>query len=284
MESSAIQRLTSWRFNRETDAWVPATDAPENITATELTVATYNVWFAEFWFRERCRAWLGIVKNCHADAIAVQEITPDSLALILQQDWVRENYFISDITGETVDPYGVVLLSRFPLHNLSLHRLPSTMYRQLIFADIFLNGHPLKLASVHLESQKSSTAIRAEQLSLIFPQLETAPAAILMGDFNFCATWSENDHLDPRYVDLWAKLRPGEAGYTEDTDINLMRLEQKGKEKQVRFDRILLHTTKSAIWQPQSIELLGTKPIFPHNPHVFPSDHFGLVARLSLPG
>ena len=31
-------------------------------------------------------------------------------------------------------------------------------------------------------------------------------------------------------------------------------------------------------WQPGSIEILGTAPIAPASPDVFPSDHFGLVA------
>jgi hypothetical protein len=33
-------------------------------------------------------------------------------------------------------------------------------------------------------------------------------------------------------------------------------------------------------WQPKSIELLGTTPISPDYPNIFPSDHFGLVGRL----
>jgi tyrosyl-DNA phosphodiesterase 2 len=47
---------------------------------------------------------------------------------------------------------------------------------------------------------------------------------------------------------------------------------------QVRFDRVLL---KPSEWTPTSIELLGTEPISPEHPDVFPSDHFGLLCQIS---
>jgi len=33
-------------------------------------------------------------------------------------------------------------------------------------------------------------------------------------------------------------------------------------------------------WSPAHIELLGTEPISPAHPRVFPSDHFGVACRL----
>jgi hypothetical protein len=45
----------------------------------------------------------------------------------------------------------------------------------------------------------------------------------------------------------------------------------------VRGDRVLL---KGTGWRAASIELLGTTPISPALPRVFPSDHFGVACRL----
>ncbi len=56
-----------------------------------------------------------------------------------------------------------------------------------------------------------------------------------------------------------------------------MRHRRKNPEKRVRFDRILV---KSPTLRPLDIELLGTQPISPERPDVFPSDHFGLFASL----
>ncbi len=119
---------------------------------------------------------------------------------------------------------------------------------------------------------------------MIFASLRNVPNAIIMGDFNFCASWTEeNDRIDPAYHDVWDVLRAGEPGYTEDTALNRMLYLSKGKHKQVRFDRVLLKTSKPDLpgsrWEEKSIRLLGTEPIFVDMPEVFPSDHFGLLCR-----
>jgi tyrosyl-DNA phosphodiesterase 2 len=56
-----------------------------------------------------------------------------------------------------------------------------------------------------------------------------------------------------------------------------MRLDSTGKQRHVRFDRVLV---KGARWRPTRIDLLGTEPISPELPRVFPSDHFGVVCRV----
>ena len=79
------------------------------------------------------------------------------------------------------------------------------------------------------------------------------------------------------YVDLWPALRPSDDGFTEDTSINLMRYDSKNKHRHVRFDRVLL---RGDGWDATGIDLLGTEPISPSLPRVFPSDHFGVRCRL----
>jgi hypothetical protein len=46
--------------------------------------------------------------------------------------------------------------------------------------------------------------------------------------------------IDTIVLDLRPALRPGEPEWTEDTEANAMRYKATGKEKQVRFDRVLL--------------------------------------------
>lgn len=280
MKLNLGKQLTPQKFNQKKRSWVDDADAGVDTTATTLTLVTYNVWFSEYYRKKRCEALLQIVHDCEADAISLQEVTPSFLKILLQQDWVRDHYWVSDTKGITISPHGVLFLSKIPIHRLSFYKLPSYMRRKLIISEICVNGELIKIANIHLESQKSSAPLRAEQLTLIFPLVEDSPHALLMGDFNFCSSWKdENDQIDREYQDMWASLRNQEAGYTEDTDINIMRLEKKGKEKKVRFDRIFLRSNFLK-WQPESIEILGTKPISPKLPKVFPSDHFGLAGKL----
>ncbi|MEQ8756684.1 MAG: endonuclease/exonuclease/phosphatase family protein [Coleofasciculus sp. G1-WW12-02] len=276
----SLQKLNPKTFNPEKRAWTKSIDGVNDIKTRKLTLVTYNIWFSDYYRQQRHEAILKLIQDCDADAIALQEVTPTSLKLILKQDWVRNNYYLSDTTGKTVNPYGVLLLSKLPIHRLFFCDLISQMSRKFLCAQLQINGQHFNIATVHLESKKKFASIRAIQLADIFPLLEHADHAVLMGDFNFCSSWeNENRNLDPRYQDMWAVLRGDEPGYTEDTDINLMRLQQKQKHKKVRFDRILLHSDSPG-WQPQSIERLGLTPLSPDCPSVFPSDHFGLVGHL----
>ena len=120
---------------------------------------------------------------------------------------------------------------------------------------------------------------RAKQLRRIFPALAPEPHVILTGDFNFCASWEEEQQLAPTYQDIWSTLHPQQAGYSEDTERNTMRLRHTGKSKQVRFDRVLVRSQHVG-WYAEAIALIGTQPISDTKPELFPSDHFGLVSRL----
>lgn len=269
-------KLTSFRFDRLTGEWAPA--PPEDQAQTRLICVTFNIWFGSFYKEERAAAMIDLLEQCDADVIALQEVTPPFLKLLRNSAWVRAGYALSDALGATVQPYGVLLLTRATPRRLALERLPSLQGRHLLVADLELNGQTTSVATVHLESQRDSVRLREIQLQRIFPALAAAPHAVLMGDLNFCASWSEeNDLLDPAYRDAWGAVHGDAPGYTEDTAINLMRLQQKGKPKQVRFDRVLLRSERPG-WRPESIRLLGAAPIAPELPHVFPSDHFGLCA------
>jgi len=275
-----VKKLTPQKFHRQKQLWKKAVYPVDDCTTDKITFVTYNIWFARYYRQERCQALLNIIRDCHADAIALQEVTPETLKIILAQEWIRDSYYVSDATGKTISPYGVLLLSRLPIRQLFLHQLISFMSRQALVADISINNQIIRLAIIHLESRKPSAPIRAQQLAAIFPMLQDSDRTILMGDFNFCSSWqAENAQIDSSYQDLWTLLKPDEPGYTEDTDINLMRLEQKGKKRHVRFDRILFRCNYLD-WYPYAVELLGTEPISPDLSNVFPSDHFGVCGTI----
>lgn len=272
-------QLHPFVFDRSRGAWTEERAAPPAAAPlAALTLVTWNVWFAPYAFEARFRALLGVISARRPDIVCLQEIIPESLAMLLAEPWIRDEYRISDARGDTFDSYGVVILSRLPVRALSLSELPSHMGRKLLWAELDSGAGSLVAGAVHLESLKPNRDVRAEQLSEIFPILRSAGAdALLAGDFNFCSSWAaENANLDPEFVDLWPALRGRAPGYTEDTDVNTMLRNVKRKDKKVRFDRVLLRS--SGAWQPRSIELLGTAPIDDATPDVFPSDHFGLAA------
>lgn len=274
----------------ETSDWVARRDVqncaarPAARAAGSLVLASYNVWFEEHNFYARGTAILELLRTAEADVIALQEVTQPFLVALLQKDWVRDSYAISDATGATLGGYGVVLLIRVSaavqLVEFRMHELDSIMGRQLLVARLDVGGEPLLAATVHLESLNCQR-VREAQLDTIFPILRRgagAQHALLMGDFNFSDDWPEQNRLDGEFVDLWHKLFPEDPGHT---------MPASGDFAAWRPDRMLLRSSRFAV---ASIEIVGMDGLegcescLAAGRPCTPSDHYGLVATLqSLP-
>jgi len=278
-ELSTVRILPPYGFDLASGSWKTGLGRPRP-AADRLTLVTYNLWFGERCWHERIAALLRLVRDARPDVIGFQEVTPPHLERILDEDWVRREYQVSDAAGVTVEPHGVLLLSRLPISVLSLCHLPSRKNRKLVVAELETSEGAVCLGTVHLESSPLSLPVRLEQLDRILPGLHGARHAVLMGDFNFDPRdLVEQSRIEPGYLDLWSALHSGEPGYTVDSVLNQMRFLHKQRHKQARFDRILLRSTVSG-WEPESIRMIGTEPISPAHPEVYPSDHFGLVATI----
>merc|ERR1712019_241964 len=119
---------------------------------------------------------------------------------------------------------------------------------------------------MHLESSRPKAPVRGLQLEQIVGSLTTMTSCftVLIGDMNLCSTWlDENSYLDTCFIDVWPLLHGcDKPGFTEDTQINSMRLQTHKKNKQVRFDRILVaRAMAEERWHARSIDLLGTREI-----------------------
>jgi tyrosyl-DNA phosphodiesterase 2 len=269
-------RLPVAAFDPLTSRWA-AVDAGGDVAGTELSLATFNVWFNEYFADQRYRAIADVLAHAVPDVMVFQEVTPDALAVFLAQPWIRVRYRCASVIGGDLGNYGMLVLSRLPVSRVTYTRLPTRLARGFLTVELTVNGQEETVTALHLESGKAAARLRARQLGRVFRALNRADSAVVLGDFNMRD--DENGRIDADYIDVWPALRPTEPGFTEDTDINLMRLDSKNKHRQVRFDRVLL---KGSRWRPAAIELLGTDPISDAHPRVFPSDHFGVLCRLEL--
>lgn len=233
----------------------------------EFRLLTLNLWWGEYHQKERLEAVRDLVEFHKPDFIAFQEISARAL------DAFKELFRGFQIWPGFPGYAGTAILSKGRWLERGQLRLTSSMGRELCWWRI----DDLTVATVHLESTEGQREARIEQLSEVFEHLSRYPRVVLMGDFNFAPDWPENAHLSSDYLDAWSFLHPEDPGFTENTSVNLMRLQQSGKEKQVRFDRILC---KGGL-KPRSIELVGTIPL-PGLRDVWPSDHFGLLCDVEL--
>jgi endonuclease/exonuclease/phosphatase family metal-dependent hydrolase len=264
------------RFDATARCWTDV-DASGAADRDELTLSTFNVWFDSSHAEQRYLAIADLLSRRTPDIMVFQEVTAVALTVFLAQPWIREHYLRAAIIEKDVGNYGMLVLSRLPVNNVTYTRLPSRQDRGFLEAELTINGARRVVCCIHLDSGKVSSPLRGKQLRTIFCALETTENAVLLGDFNMRD--AENDRIVDPYTDVWPALRPDDAGYTEDTSINLMRYDMKDKHRQVRFDRVLV---KGSRWAPARIELLGTEPVSSALPRVFPSDHFGVECRLKL--
>ncbi len=238
-------------------------------------MATYNVWFDPFHAEQRYLAIAELLSRRAPDVMVFQEVTPAALDVLLAQPWIRDGYMRAAVAGRHVGNYGMLMLSRLPVDRVIYCRLPSRLDRGFLRADFVINGAPVVICGVHLDSGKASSSLRARQLKTLFREVQATEDAVLLGDFNMRD--DENARIVDPFRDVWPMLRANDDGFTEDTAINHMRFDMKNKTRQVRFDRVLVKLSR---WSAMNIDLLGTQPISDEKPRVFPSDHFGVVCRL----
>lgn len=268
------RRLAVRRFAADRDEWVDVGIDKTRTDADELTVATFNVWNKPSFAEQRYRAIAELLAHDPPDVMVFQEVTVTAQDVLLGQPWVRESYRCVGVVGGRLGGYGMLMLSRLPITAASVRRLPSRRQRSYLYADLAMNDHILRVCSVHLESGQDGAWLRAWQMRRVFRAM-SADDALVLGDFNMRD--GEDERIPSAYRDVWPVLRPDDPGYTEDSWTNPTLRDNKKKPRQLRFDRVLL---KGARWIPGDIEMLGTEPISPELPRVFPSDHFGLRCRL----
>lgn len=282
--SAALSPLPVYCFDSRAREWAAVSGpSPEREPPSALTVVTYNVLLSRpgedhLDTPRRTRRLLQLLERSQADLIALQEVTPPLLTALLAQPWVREAYCVSDSpAGETVTPYGLLLLSRVPFARLSQHRF--TRDKRVLVGEFDTAGGRLAVAVLHLMSDMASGAeiLRAQHLDVLLDEIlgpagaPEAPSWLVMGDFNFGDDGPVDRLARAGLVDVWRTLRPGEPGLTFDPARNWLAKLTSASGRSRRLDRVLLRDAR-ADWAPRDIAMLGEE-----DP---PSDHFGLRCTL----
>ncbi|KAH3767389.1 RNA 2',3'-cyclic phosphodiesterase [Pelomyxa schiedti] len=302
--SSSETRPSSTVTTTATSTTTSSTTAQDTTAPNRLRLVTYNVLFdlydAELIYTtDRIPAELLLLKNTNADIIGLQEVTPNFLRNLLEQDWVRQNYYVSDSPASaTIPSYSQVLLSKFPF-STSIQR--HSLFKRTLVGDFNIFGRILRVSVVHLTSDyqlKKESGVnvkqrRNEQLNIVF---NNTPGnyndMIVMGDFNF-GEREGLDAIDTKFFDVWQAVCPQDPGFTFDPSLNPTACLTSVKPLPARFDRILVHSlpssgnsasTNNYHWIAKSCSMFGKEAcltLFNGN-EIFPSDHFGVIGDLEL--
>ncbi|KAM0832455.1 hypothetical protein ACQ4PT_064869 [Festuca glaucescens] len=265
-------------------------------------IMTYNVWFREdIEVRRRMDALGGLIQYHSPDLICFQEVTPYIYQLLQSSNWWEE-YKCSLSSEESMRRhYYCMQLSRFPLKfNGGIPFSNSTMARELCKVDVDTGQHiNLMLATSHLESPCPAPP-RWDQMYRRERILQAIEALRILGAYSnviFCGDMNWDDKgdgpfpLPDGWVDTWVELKPGENGWTYDTEANGMLSGNRNQQK--RLDRFVCKLVDFMI---KDIEMIGQDMIPGASYHkdkivgkefhkmdlpVLPSDHFGLVLTVS---
>jgi Endonuclease/Exonuclease/phosphatase family len=160
------------------------------------------------------------------------------------------------------------------------------LQRGYVRADVTVGGRSYVIASTHLESGSAAGLgqLRALQAGELAQALASAPATIVMGDLNDGPGSAMYQVLeDAGFTDAWAALRPGVVGFT---CCHLPDLSDQMAPFSQRIDYVFMRGVSHGgllgqVWRTGDVP---ADLIAGPDHAIWPSDHAGLVVRLSLTG
>ncbi|KAI9926440.1 hypothetical protein MW887_004205 [Aspergillus wentii] len=190
---------------------------PTDGKISKIRLTTWNIDFQADYTKERMAGALGHLSHLHEPltntktkddtppaVIFLQEMLNPDIEQIKQEQWVRDNFFITDVSDHKWESfYGTTTLIDKRLEVERVFRVPygsSRMQRGALFVDVKIGGEEvpqiLRLCNTHLESLISNPPRRPVQLkcasefmhgsgpSSTDVHLPSPYASILAGDLN----------------------------------------------------------------------------------------------------
>ena len=113
------------------------------------------------------RGLVDLLEGTDFDVACLQEVVPELRDRLAASERVREDCEV--VAGHRIDEgYGVLILSRLPVHRGWELSLPSVMGRSVLGIELSTDLGRVAVATVHLESTRAMAGSRAEQLAMAF--------------------------------------------------------------------------------------------------------------------
>lgn len=262
-----------------------------------VKIITINILFELDRWEERRRLLVEGLAAENADVIAVQEVklpedTGAWLAAKLEMPYVHLVPFQPFQIGRKEISYGIAILSRYPFVQQATLDLQS-QGRFAQYVQIAPQGQPLGICNGHYYWYPGSHADRDRQIKLLLDWLGQLPPEIplvTVGDFNGSPDTSAIALLRQNFTSAYAAYHGQEPDYTCPTPLVHLnwRKSLRHRWRNLVFNRTLTpwRGTLDYIFINQYLSVQDCRLVLnlpaPHNPYLYPSDHFGIVADLEF--
>ncbi|MFA7764184.1 poly(A) polymerase [Streptomyces sp. NRRL S-448] len=268
-------------------AWRPAAPVPGGDPAAAAPSVRLLTWNT-LWDRydapristaRRRPLLLADLAAADADVIALQEVEPELLGMVLAAPWVRASYTLgTDPGGRDVAECGLLVLSRLPVREAGMHLLRP--HKAVTAVTVDTAAGPLVVANTHLTSDhtENGDVRRDAELTRLAEGLGGIEAGVaLLGDFNDGRHGAGGPAAALGMRDAWSDVH-GAADDTPTFDPVANPLAAVGSlsGRSARLDRILLRSTTARVARAA---LRGDSPA-PEG--LFISDHFGVEATVEF--
>ena len=157
------------------------------MVSSSLTVMTWNIWFDKTNRSQRTETLLNEVRSYDPDIVALQEVVPESMEIIIAK--MHPTYYIIGINPNGFPAgYDTLILSKFPPIQWDRYNLPNTkMGRNLLLTTLQTPSRQITVGTFHLESvflPKIKTAEELKESQLKYIYAISPMNSILMGDTN----------------------------------------------------------------------------------------------------
>lgn len=241
--------------------------------ARDVGVATFNIWHdAGGQWPARLALLTAALRAADADVIALQEVLEDSSRglpnqadTIAHESGYPEVHFVAPEPEGAPRRYGNAILTRLPVIEVARRKLePLSDYRTAIRVRVRTESGPVDIVATHLAWQPEAAAVRAGQLADLLGWLpKDGVPVVVMGDFNAPLDDPGLAAMGPPRFE--SALPRGAA----ETTLNPAR----GHAPRV-IDHIFVDRSAFAV---ADVRVFGDQPVNGE----YPSDHFGVVARLT---
>jgi endonuclease/exonuclease/phosphatase family metal-dependent hydrolase len=257
---------------------------------------TWNMWFDKKNRAQRTETLLNEVRCYDPDIVALQEVVPESLEIIIAK--MRPTYYVIGINPSGFPTgYDTLILSKFPPIEWDRYYLPKTkMGRNLLLATLQTPTRQITVGTFHLESvfnRCNNTAEELKESQLKYIYAISPLNSILMGDTNL--TPNDEPRSIPNMIDLGAEdieFQESDVHGASPPDVHNLGVcpfskgagvtatycgrtnkHVKNKSIQSRLDRIYVKIKRNSL----KVHFYGLTGTFTQ-----PSDHFGVFAQLEF--